>query len=83
VNNFKLFTHAKQQLAFKNLAKEMQIPFEIKNEDEIVAGYTPNGQAISVSQHIKNIQNRIDDVKNETAKTYTSEEVLKSVLNSN
>lgn len=83
VINFKLFIHTKQQLAFKKLAKEMEILFEIKNEDEIIAGYTKNDQAISVSEYIKNIQNRIDDVKDGKVKTYTCEEVLKSLLKTN
>jgi hypothetical protein len=72
----------KTQLSLlKNLAKEMGMMFETKNEDEIIVGYTPNGQAFSVSEYKENIQNRIDDVRNGTAETSTSEQVLKSILN--
>jgi hypothetical protein len=72
----------KTQLSLlKNLAKEMGMMFETKNEDEIIVGYTPNGQAFSVSEYKQNIQNRIDDVQNSTAETSTSEQVLKSILN--
>lgn len=72
----------KTQLSLlKNLAKEMGMMFETKNEDEIIVGYTPNGQAFSVSEYKQNIQNRIDDVQNGTAQTSTSEQVLKSILN--
>lgn len=72
----------KAQLSLlKNLAKEMGMLFETKNEDEIIVGYTPNGQAFSVSEYKENIQNRIDDVRNGTAETSTSEQVLKSILN--
>ncbi|MFH6961357.1 DUF2683 family protein [Flavobacterium plurextorum] len=72
----------KTQLSLlKNLAKEMGMMFETKNEEEIIVGYTPNGQAFSVSEYKENIQNRIDDVRNGTAETSTSEQVLKSILN--
>lgn len=72
----------KTQLSLlKNLAKEMGMMFETKNEDEIIVGYTPNGQAFSVSEYKENLQNRIDDVRNGTAETSTSEQVLKSILN--
>ena len=72
----------KTQLSLlKNLAKEMGMMFETKNEDEIIVGYTPNGQAFSVSEYKENIQNRINDVRNGTAETSTSEQVLKSILN--
>ena len=71
----------KTQLSLlKNLAKEMGMLFETKNEDEIIVGYTPNGQAFSVSEYKENIQNRIDDVKDGTAKTSTSEQVLNHIL---
>ncbi|WP_264524165.1 DUF2683 family protein [Flavobacterium sp. N502536] len=71
----------KAQLSLlKNLAKEMGMMFETKNEDEIIAGYTPNGKAFSVSEYKENIQNRIDDVKDGTAKTFTSEEVLNHII---
>lgn len=64
----------------KNLAKEMGMEFETKNEDEIIVGYTPNGQAFSVSEYKEDIQNRINDVKNGTAKTLSSEQVLNHIL---
>jgi hypothetical protein len=71
----------KAQLSLlKNLAKEMGMLFETKNEDEIIVGYTPNGQAFSISEYKENIQNRIDDVKDGTAKTSTSEQVLSHIL---
>lgn len=71
----------KTQLSLlKNLAKEMGMMFETKNEEEIIVGYTPNGQAFSVSEYKENIQNRIEDVKDGTAKTYTSEQVLSHIL---
>lgn len=71
----------KTQLSLlKNLAKEMGMMFETKSEDEIIVGYTPAGKAFSVSEYKENIQNRIDDVRNDRAETYTSEQVLKSVL---
>ncbi|WP_166924961.1 DUF2683 family protein [Flavobacterium poyangense] len=64
----------------KNLAKEMEMEFETKNEDEIIVGYAPNGQAFSVSEYKEDIQNRINDVKNGTAKTLSSEQVLNHIL---
>lgn len=71
----------KTQLSLlKNLAKEMGMLFETKNEDEIIVGYTPNGQAFTVSEYKENIQNRIDDVKGGTAKTSTSKQVLNHIL---
>lgn len=50
------------------------------NEDEIIVGYTANGQGFSVSEYKEKIENRIDAVKDGTAKTSTSEEVLKHIL---
>lgn len=71
----------KTQLSLlKNLAKEMGMLFETKNEDEIIVGYTPNGQGFSVSEYKEKIQNRIDAVKDGTAKTFTSEEVLNHII---
>ncbi|MBQ0910034.1 hypothetical protein KBJ98_15080 [Flavobacterium sp. F-328] len=71
----------KTQLSIlKNLAKEMGMLFETKEEDEIVVGYTSSGQSFTVSEYKKNIQNRIDDVRAGTAKTSTSEQVLNRVL---
>lgn len=71
----------KTQLSLlKNLAKEMGMLFETKEEDEIVVGYSSNGQAFTVSEYKKNIQNRIDDVRAGTAKTSTSEQVLNRIL---
>jgi hypothetical protein len=64
----------------KNLAKEMGMLFETKDEDEIIVGYAPNGQAFSVAEYKENIQNRIDDVKGGRAKTSTSEQVLNHIL---
>lgn len=76
-----LHPNNKTQLSLlKNLAKEMGMLFETKNEDEIIVGYTPNGQAFSVPEYKKNIQNRIDNVKDGTAKTSTSDEVLNHIL---
>ena len=71
----------KAQLSIlKNLAKEMGMSFETKVEDEIIVGYSSNGQAINVLEYKKTIQNRIDDVKSGVAKTFTPEEVLKRIL---
>lgn len=71
----------KAQLSLlKSLAKEMGMLFETKNEDEIIVGYTPNGEAISVSEYKEKIQSRIDDVKDGIAKTSTSEQVLNHIL---
>ena len=71
----------KTQLSLlKNLAKEMGMLFETKEEDEIVVGYSSNGQAFTVSEYKNNIQNRIDDVRAGTAKTSTSEQVLNRIL---
>lgn len=71
----------KTQLSLlKNLAKEMGMLFETKEEDEIVVGYTSSGQSFTVSEYKKTIQNRIDDVRAGTAKTSTSEQVLKHIL---
>lgn len=71
----------KTQLSLlKNLAKEMGMLFETKEEDEIVVGYASNGQAFTVSEYKKNIQNRIDDVRAGTAKTSTSEQILNRIL---
>lgn len=47
---------------------------------EIIIGYTANGQGFSVSEYKEKIENRIDAVKDGTAKTSTSEEVLKHIL---
>ncbi|MFH7015752.1 hypothetical protein [Flavobacterium sp. FlaQc-47] len=63
----------------KNLAKDGMM-FKTKNQEEIIVGYTLNGKAFSVYEYKENIQNRIDDVKEGTAKTYTSEQVLSSIL---
>lgn len=71
----------KTQLSIlKNLAKEMGMLFETKNEDEIIVGYTPSGQAFTVSEYKETIQNRIDDVRAGTAKTSSSEQVLNRIL---
>ncbi len=71
----------KTQLSLlKNLEKEMGMQFETKNEDEIIVGYIPNGQDFSVTEYKENIQSHIDDVKDETAKTATSDEVLNHIL---
>lgn len=71
----------KTQLSIlKNLAKEMGMSFETKEEDEIIVGYASNGQAINVSEYKKIIQNRIDGVRSGTAKTSTSEQVLNRIL---
>lgn len=71
----------KNQLSlFKNLAKEMGLSFETKEEDDIIVGYTPDGTAFTVSEYKKKMQNRIDDVRAGTAKTSTSEEVLNRIL---
>lgn len=71
----------KAQLSLlKSLAKEMGMLFETKNEDEIIVGYTPNGEVISVSEYKEKIQSRIDDVKDGIAKTSTSEQVLNHIL---
>jgi metal-dependent hydrolase (beta-lactamase superfamily II) len=71
----------KTQLSLlKNLAKEMGMLFETKEEDEIVVGYSSNGQAFTVSEYKKTIQNRVDDVRAGTAKTSTSEQVLNRIL---
>jgi hypothetical protein len=69
-----------QLFPLKNSAKEKGMLFETKNEDEIIVGYTPNGQAFSVSEYKENMQNRIDAVKDGTAKTATSEQVLNHIL---
>lgn len=71
----------KTQLSLlKNLAKEMGMLFETKEEDEIVVGYSSNGQVFTVSEYKKTIQNRIDDVRTGTAKISTSEQVLNRIL---
>jgi metal-dependent hydrolase (beta-lactamase superfamily II) len=71
----------KTQLSLlKNLAKEMGVLFETKEEEEIVVGYTSKGQPFTVSEYKKTIQNRIDDVRGGTAKTSTSEQVLNRIL---
>lgn len=71
----------KTQLSLlKNLAKEMGMSFETKEEEEIVVGYTSKGQSFTVSEYKKTIQNRIDDVRSGAAKTSTSEQVLNRIL---
>jgi metal-dependent hydrolase (beta-lactamase superfamily II) len=71
----------KNQLSlFKNLAKEMGLSFETKEEADIIVGYTPDGNAFTVSEYKKNMQSRINDVRDGTAKTSTSEEVLNRIL---
>jgi metal-dependent hydrolase (beta-lactamase superfamily II) len=71
----------KTQLSIlKNLAKEMGMLFETKNEEEIIVGYAPNGQAFTVSEYKEMLQPRINDVRNGTAKTSTSEQVLNRIL---
>lgn len=71
----------KEQLSvFKKLFKTMDVPFETKKEEDIIVGYSPNGQAFTVSEYKKNMQSRINDVRNGTAKTSTSEQVLNRIL---
>lgn len=71
----------KTQLSLlKNLAKEMGMFFETKEEADIIVGYAPDGNAFTVSEYKKTIQDRIDDVKTGTSKTYSSEQVLKRIL---
>jgi metal-dependent hydrolase (beta-lactamase superfamily II) len=71
----------KTQLSLlKKLSKEMNLLFETKEEEEIIVGYAPNGQSFTVLEYKKTIQNRIDDVRNGTAKTSTSEQVLNRIL---
>jgi hypothetical protein len=76
-----LYPKNKTQLAiFKNLAKEMGMMFETKKEDEILDGYTFNGQSFTASEYKKILQSRINDIRNGTAETYTSEEVLNHII---
>jgi hypothetical protein len=71
----------KTQLSLlKNLAKEMVMFFETKEEADIIVGYAPDGSAFTASEYKKTIQDRIDDVKNGTAKTSPSQHVLKRIL---
>ena len=71
----------KTQLSIlKSLAKEMGMSFETKKEEEIIVGYTPNGQSFAVLEYKKKLQSRIDDVRSGTAKTSTSEQVLNRIL---
>jgi len=71
----------KEQLSvFKKLFKTMDVPFETKEEEEIVVGYDANGKPFTVSEHKKNIQQRIDDVRNGKAKIYSPEQVLNKIL---
>lgn len=71
----------KTQLSIlKKLAKEMGMLFETKKEEEIIVGYTPNGEAFTVSEYKEKLQLRINDVRNGTAKTSTSEQVLNRIL---
>ena len=64
----------------RSLFKTMDVPFETKEEEQIIVGYAPNGQPFTVLEYKKNMQNRIDDVRNGTAKTSSSEQVLKRIL---
>lgn len=71
----------KTQLSIlKNLAKELGMSFETKEEADIIVGYAPDGTAFTVSEYKKNIQSRIDDLRAGTAKTSSSEEVLNRIL---
>lgn len=45
-----------------------------------IVGFSANGSPISVSDYKESIQTRIDGVRNDIAKTYTSAEVSKRIL---
>lgn len=49
-------------------------------EEELIVGYTVKGISLTVSEYKEIIQPRINDVRNGTAKTYTSEQVLNNIL---
>lgn len=71
----------KEQLSvFKKLFKTMDVPFETKEEEEIIIGYATNGQPFTVLEYKKTMRNRIDDVRAGTAKTFSSEQVLNRIL---
>lgn len=47
---------------------------------EIIIGYTTKGIPLTVSQYKEILQLIINDIRNGTAETYTSEEVLNHIL---
>lgn len=47
---------------------------------EIIIGYTTKGIPLTVSEYKEILQPRINDVRNGTAETYTSEQVLNNIL---
>ena len=49
-------------------------------EEELIVVYTVKGIPLTVSEYKEILQSRINDVRNGTAKTYTSEEVLNNIL---
>lgn len=72
--------NTEQLSVFKQLFKTMNVPFETSSDENLVVGYTPNGETFTAVEYKKEMQSRIDDVMSGTAVTYTSSEVLNRIL---
>ena len=63
----------------KNLLEQLKGVEKISIDEDII-GYSAKGKPFTISEYKETIQTRINDLKNGTAKTYTSAEVSKRIL---
>lgn len=76
----------KKALAQKILAisdKELLTKIEALLESEDFIGYNANGEGISTTDYVKEMDMSIENIKNSKATLFTTQEVRKNILDAN